>query len=229
LLYSNAYKSDLFRLCFLFVKGGCYFDNKHILKCPLSEIIDPKDEEIFCNESFENGIHNGLLFTVPNNYRFKQAILDICKKVSERHLPNHVLELTGPIQVFDFFKTGNIKLQLKKKMDSEYLKQAPVYYGDKLVLYRRFIGYYEDDRFRRQEHYNALFKKKKIYYDYYYNHKKIVVLISSRSSIFRLEVRDDSVFFKNNSNNQMEFGFITNHYFKKYILDPFENVIVRLM
>lgn len=104
LLYSLAYKSDLFRLCYLFVKGGCYFDNKHILKCPLSDIIDPNDKDIFCDESFEFGIHCGLLFSIPNNYCFKLAILDICEKVSRRYIPTHILELAGPIQVYKFLK-----------------------------------------------------------------------------------------------------------------------------
>ena len=38
-LRPNAYKADLFRYCYMYIHGGCYFDNKYIPRKSLKKIM----------------------------------------------------------------------------------------------------------------------------------------------------------------------------------------------
>ena len=44
LLIAGSFKADLFRYCYLYKNGGCYFDCKQILRVPLRELIRENDD-----------------------------------------------------------------------------------------------------------------------------------------------------------------------------------------
>ena len=48
ILVPGAYKADLFRYCYLYINGGCYFDYKIIAREPLRKIIKEDDELLIC-------------------------------------------------------------------------------------------------------------------------------------------------------------------------------------
>jgi mannosyltransferase OCH1-like enzyme len=50
LLLAGSFKADLFRYCYLYINGGCYFDCKQILRKPIRQLIEPDEEMILCND-----------------------------------------------------------------------------------------------------------------------------------------------------------------------------------
>jgi mannosyltransferase OCH1-like enzyme len=98
-LKPSAYKSDLWRYCVLYKRGGVYMDTKFITEIPLLDIIrqDPKvyvkDIPKWCNGT---SLANGFMISPPGNPVLKACIEEIivnCKKKSYR---NGFLDITGP-------------------------------------------------------------------------------------------------------------------------------------
>jgi hypothetical protein len=76
-LYNSYIKDNLFKLFYLYIKGGCYFHYNMILKTPLSKIIDSKDNLILCKDNDE--FYNELLCCEKNNvliHDFLEKIVD---------------------------------------------------------------------------------------------------------------------------------------------------------
>ncbi|MEM3857797.1 MAG: glycosyltransferase [Candidatus Micrarchaeaceae archaeon] len=67
-------KSELFRLCYLYLYGGCYVDCKFISKFSLRDYIESNDKFIITQDQ-NNNVYPGLIITVPKN----QIILDAIK------------------------------------------------------------------------------------------------------------------------------------------------------
>lgn len=112
-------------------------------------------------------------------------------------------------------------------MDKPFLQQAPVFLNDKIILYRRFIGYYENDIFRRQEHYKILFDKKKFYYTHYYDYYDFIIILFAISDNFNLKLENNIIFFDNQSSiGNFELIMIKNHISYKYIILPLKNILI---
>ena len=64
-LIPKAFKADLFRYCFLYIRGGCYFDNKMINRLALRDTIQVSDKLLVCSDSKAYGVPSeGLSDTV---------------------------------------------------------------------------------------------------------------------------------------------------------------------
>ena len=108
LLVPGAFKADFFRYCILYIKGGCYFDCKQILRYPLSTIISENSELLLCQDFHESGLFNAILISCPKNMLFLKAIQTIKYKIKnfqniygnlQKNIYNDVptiLSLTGP-------------------------------------------------------------------------------------------------------------------------------------
>lgn len=114
-LVPGAYKADLFRYCYLYIHGGCYFDFKMILRKPLRKIIKATDSFIVCSDYDRNNTMdkkygtsylNSLIFTVKNNHALKLMIEKCVENILEKQdyflqSINYrgftdILDLTGP-------------------------------------------------------------------------------------------------------------------------------------
>lgn len=102
-LVPGAFKADLFRYAYLFIHGGCYFDDKIIARVPLSDIIDPDDELVLCKDQEEESILNSIIFTEPRNFLFLKLLLTACENVLSGVYPQNMLELTGPKLMYKVF------------------------------------------------------------------------------------------------------------------------------
>lgn len=69
----NAHKADLFRYCYLFMKGGVYMDIKIELMKPLRDIFD-EDYTYTVLSSVQNSIHNAIIVSAPRNEMFRGLI-----------------------------------------------------------------------------------------------------------------------------------------------------------
>ena len=126
-LVPGAYQADLFRYCYLYIRGGCYLDLKMICRKPLRDIIAVDDHYLLCldyekTNSFEPDVGtsylNSLIMTVPRNELFldminacvdnilnKQAEFLNYARTGQTH---HILDLTGPTLFYKIAKP-NIK------------------------------------------------------------------------------------------------------------------------
>ena len=111
-LIPGAYKADLFRYCFLYKNGGCYFDCKMILYEPLRNIIKQSDTIILCNDDIPNAYLNAIIMMVPNNNKLLDLIDKICYYVENKSYRDDdilifertiTLSITGPIIFYEYF------------------------------------------------------------------------------------------------------------------------------
>ena len=50
ILYPSAFKADFFRYCYLYKKGGCYFDCKSIILNSINNVLKEEDELVLCQD-----------------------------------------------------------------------------------------------------------------------------------------------------------------------------------
>jgi hypothetical protein len=177
-LLPGAFKGDLFRYCYLYVKGGVYTDIDNICLVPLSEFINPHDSFILVKDSVNHKAslyYNAFMATEKNNPVIKEAI-DICvhnsingiyPKTTNRIVD--VLAVTGPkclgSALEKHLKWANSKLRLfnvieqQAKVGERFLVEIIGIATDnnKTVVKVKYDGYKETDD------YWDLFEKRKIY------------------------------------------------------------------
>ena len=123
LLVSGAYQADLFRYCYLYINGGCYFDYRIILRKPLREFIKPEDNFLITidyekTNSMDREIGtsylNSIIFSTPKETKLlliinecKINILDKQQYFINDALTRGVagcLDLTGPTLLYKILK-----------------------------------------------------------------------------------------------------------------------------
>ena len=100
-LIPGAYKADLFRYCYMYIYGGCYFDNKMVNRIPLRDIIDKDIEMIFCYEDKKSYI-NGLLISIEKNNIFKKCIDECLYNINNKLYCKSPWDVTGPRLLFRY-------------------------------------------------------------------------------------------------------------------------------
>jgi mannosyltransferase OCH1-like enzyme len=107
LLVSRTCQADLFIYCFLYKNGGCYFDEKIIIKKALREIISPTDTLILCKDYEKEGVLNDIIMTTAGNELFLKLIEE-CVKILHINLFNYD---TGSKMMSKFCKEKEYKLE----------------------------------------------------------------------------------------------------------------------
>lgn len=155
-----SYKSDLFRYCYMYVRGGIYVDIKY-------EAIDGfrfrdlLDKEYLVSEPL--GIQSCLIAFQPRNPLMIQCIHEITNNTLEDYYGESPL-LTGPLLLSENYKTmylnNRIDTDLRWSM-CDHLQH--IYKNDRLVL--REYSRYRDDLSKNsdQPHYTTMFWSKNIY------------------------------------------------------------------
>ena len=70
-LVPGAFRADLFRYCYLYLHGGCYFDCKMILKHPLRNFILASDSLVLLNDHIPNSFANCIIRTEKYDGRIR--------------------------------------------------------------------------------------------------------------------------------------------------------------
>ena len=103
-LIPGAYKADLFRYCYLFIKGGFYVDINKTLQVTLDELIDQNYDYDFIsvidryndkNKTF--GIFQAIIASCPNSELIKACIERIVYNVKTNFYGINSLHPTGPV------------------------------------------------------------------------------------------------------------------------------------
>jgi mannosyltransferase OCH1-like enzyme len=161
ILYPGAYKADLFRYCYIYINGGCYFDNKYILRMPLHKIINKDDNNVYCKDRRDDLMFNSIILSVKNAIEFKNCIDNIVENVKNNFYGSISLEPTGP-KLFNKY-TYDKNILLKHEVLSSYYKDCKIIIKNSNILFANthYKGYYNKNIIQE---YDILFHKRVIYY-----------------------------------------------------------------
>lgn len=96
MLLCGAYQSDLWRLCVLYVQGGCYVDSQTQPLVPLSHMIDSDTEFLSADDGDAHGIWQGFLCVTPKHPAIFIAIQECTNNILSKTYFKLSLSLTGP-------------------------------------------------------------------------------------------------------------------------------------
>lgn len=167
-----AYKSDLWRYCILYKKGGIYMDIKFTPIKENFELSSFLDKEYFCIDwsdktteekiDYSCGICNGFIVCKPNNPIFKKCIDQIIDNIKNHYYGINSLYPTGPMLLNSYFT-----LFMKKKLELDLYKDK-----DNQITLRKqkkpIFKYYKEYREEQEKntdipHYGELWKNRDIY------------------------------------------------------------------
>lgn len=175
LLIPGAFKADIFRYCYLYINGGCYFDCKSILRIPLRKIINKNDELLLCKD-IGKGYYNALMISIKDNDVLLKVINNCIDRIFNFYkiydinhkLFNHgdsILSLTGPILLFNVTNTiidKNKSLKFnhinKNNLVHNYQRLCIVYKNE-IIVTKQYFDYKPNGI-----HYSNLWFQKEILY-----------------------------------------------------------------
>jgi mannosyltransferase OCH1-like enzyme len=171
----GAYKADLFRYCYIYINGGCYFDNKMINRLPIREVINIDDEIIFCKDAIENQYYNAILISIKNHIIFKNCINECVYNINNKLYNKNRWDITGPALLYRWSKDYPFTLTLintsKSKCDLIYnilmhkklthKKSVKVNKLNKIFLNTQYYEYY--DKYINFNNYTWRYILKKVY------------------------------------------------------------------
>lgn len=176
ILLAGSFKADLFRYCYLYINGGCYFDCKQILRKPIRNLVEPDEELILCND-MNDGYFNAVMMSSKNN-EYLLKVIELCKNkilnfnnyfnIHDPHF-NHIskiLGLTGPHLLRDALHNyvhsehHNINLKFHHRFHNKHheYQKLLIEYNNELIITKAFNGYVNNN------HYSNLWFNKLILY-----------------------------------------------------------------
>jgi len=171
-LKPGAYKSDLWRYCILYKKGGVYLDIKYYSVVPLLPIVEKnpliyvKDVGLGCNNNTYKGLYNAFIVSPPGNSIFKYCIDDILDSCKFKLYRTNYLDITGPCllgRIVNKYNSVNYINELKFHHVSVKFKPVSIYFGD-LKIIEAYPEYRHEQRTKtKTQHYSILWDKKAVY------------------------------------------------------------------
>lgn len=188
-LVPAAFKADLFRYCYLYISGGCYFDSKMVNRAPLRQVIQPDDDLLVCSDTNPSGImaaslkdtkklYNAVICAKPRETRILKTIELVMENVLSRGRGlatyDGDLALTGPVAFFEALRGSLDEKNLpwkhgysfsrEKHPNREYLDYYVVDKATNQVMFNKaFKDYYNSPR--RGGGYRQLWKDGTVFYD----------------------------------------------------------------
>lgn len=166
----SAYRSDLFRYCVLYIKGGVYIDTKMDFVVPFKELIKDstpiilRTEVKWCGDG--RGVATNFIVTPPKWDMLRMIIDEIVKAHKAKQYKENELDVTGPCLVGDILnKTGQMGLRDNSRcVSSEEDGHLLIHCDDKLVS-RSYPQYRDEQKLLEKEpRYKILWGKRDIYW-----------------------------------------------------------------
>jgi len=155
-LVPKAYQADLFRYCIIYKEGGCYFDNKYILRKPLDSFIKPNDKNVFCLDRFEGLMFNSIVISISNQDYLKNIIDRVVKNVQQKFYGRGPLHPTGPKLFYEYVKNENVIFQhMSKNPSNDYLNNyvSLINSPNQIYFHKFYKGYYQNNTSKRYINY----------------------------------------------------------------------------
>jgi mannosyltransferase OCH1-like enzyme len=164
-LVPSAYKTDLWRLCILYINGGVYLDIKY--KCVSGfKFIALTEKEYFVRDRPENCVYNAIIVALPKNEILLKCINQIVENVKTKYYGFSSLDPTGPGLLGHFFsadKRNNLELYFTSIIQDDN--------NDCYIVYKdtKILDWYPEYRneqclFGKNKHYSIHWTEKNIYY-----------------------------------------------------------------
>jgi mannosyltransferase OCH1-like enzyme len=161
-IISKTFKSDFFRYIYLYVKGGCYFDHKFLLKKSLDKIIPKNVSNVLCWDIGHCQLQNGIMMTKPLEPFLYKMIQKIIENVNHLYFGNNVLEPTGPGLLYQYGNKENIYLRFERaSLSKNYLEETIVIDSTKEIIGHRYYNQYYQKR--HYESYCNIWGQKQMY------------------------------------------------------------------
>jgi hypothetical protein len=106
----GTYKADLFRYCYIYIKGGCYFDHKMVNRTPIRDIINENDNIILVKHL--NSSCNNIIISIKNQEIFLDCINKCTFNINNKLYCNSPWDITGPNLLNKYSKKYNYKYKL---------------------------------------------------------------------------------------------------------------------
>lgn len=194
-LIPKAFKADLFRYCFLYIKGGCYFDNKMINRSPLRQTILPSDEFLVCSDTLPYGkaaktlkdtkrYYNAVICAAPRDVRMLKAIRYVVEMVGGCSYSFSDLGISGPVAFYEATKALSVESNLRFSHElgrhpfiSEWFPKG---HGDVMNGAREYRDYFVNEKINNEilltkffqgyyssayRRYGDLWKQGKVFYE----------------------------------------------------------------
>jgi mannosyltransferase OCH1-like enzyme len=189
-LVPAAFQADLFRYCYLYVYGGCYFDNKMIARQALRELIQEFDDFLVSSDTLPGGymaeslhdttrIYNAVICSQAHDKRLYDTILYVLSNIESRgqDIRYHVtsdLALTGPLAFYRAIASEIAEENLRMKhgylpsasSPADYHRDYTDYYiinklNGQVAFHKAFKYYYR----YRHGGYSKLWREGRVFYD----------------------------------------------------------------
>ena len=186
LLNPGAYKADLFRLCYIYINGGCYVDNKYILRIPFRNLITKDLNNIYCKDRGPDLMFNSIIFSVKKTNCIKKCIDDIVSNVKNNYYGKCPLFPTGPGLLNKHALNENILLlhsvNGKRSIeDKNYLDSRIIIKDNNKIFINTFYkGYYNNAH--DLVSYTRLYNKREVYYKNMIKKENLIFLIYPNSN-----------------------------------------------
>jgi hypothetical protein len=179
-LKPGAYKSDLWRYCILYKRGGVYMDIKYYSTVPLITIIKEnpviftRDREHYChNMKPDTGVYNAFMVSPPNNKVFKHCIDEIVESCKLKLYRSNSLDITCPCQLMRIIYAKDSSIQINAlpmyhgyssfNLFQLFNTQGGVYYNGKMILLT-YAEYRDEQKlFQKTLHYHHMWINKDVY------------------------------------------------------------------
>jgi mannosyltransferase OCH1-like enzyme len=162
-LIPGAYKSDLWRYCVLYKKGGVYMDIKMECKLPLVKLINANPITLvqdIPHYTITNGIWNGFMIYPPGNPIFMSCINSIVNNCKTLDYRRSSLDITGPHLLGSILRTDYPEQEkyITLMLDGHSGKIIAI--SDRKLILETYGTYRSEQK---------LFAGKPHYSEYYYN------------------------------------------------------------
>lgn len=190
LLKCGALRADLFRYCYLYIKGGIYIDSKISCFIELDKIISSDSKFILCNDDAKNSLYNGIMMFEKNNLHILNMIKDTCNNVFLKKYYNDIHEPTGNKLYYAYFK-NDISI-INKIKNSVFLNKE-------LAFNCTYNNYYNKD----YQDFRVNYVNKNYYYYYCYYLDNMIFKFSNEinNNVFVIFHLKDNIYVLKNKNN----------------------------
>lgn len=206
ILVPGAFKSDLFRYCYLYKNGGCYFDCKLRPIVPLRDIIKSKEKMILCKDPTFARYYNAVMMSV-SSHPILSKVIETCANIilnrvytGSRRAPD-ALAITGPSILYDVIKAQPYD-EKKEISISLRMNRFIIRYHCQIIIDGINPDYYQNIK----ERYGRLYDERKIYYEGPYNLNQYSIYIYPHVDKFSFEILNGQLIIKRTDEPNLDWG-----------------------
>jgi mannosyltransferase OCH1-like enzyme len=166
-LIPGAYKADLFRYCYLYIKGGIYIDCKMICHINFDELFTYNYDIILVKDRISNAYWNGFICAKPKLEIFRKCINEVVENVKKEYYGSNMLDITGPTMFYNTIHSSlnnlNTKILYLTNLDYQDLNNHIYDENNKKILNVLYPNYYIENDYRLKNHYHVHWNNKTVY------------------------------------------------------------------